>query len=149
MKVILDVFLNVRRNIFQSKKALNCPELPKSSTITVRAGWIIDAIAVDGNQVGGNGGHPYVTELLLKEKVTAVEFGYHYGNGFWPTGTMCSLTIYTNVDDYGPYSNQAGCRDIQRVNVPAGMSFQKFMKQNAEETTDGNWGGTGVTINRN
>ena len=131
-------------------KALECPELPKSSTITVRAGWIIDAIDVDGYNVGGQGGNPYVTELGLKEKVIAVEYGFYVSNdGFWPTGTMCSLTIYTNFDDYGPFSRRDGCSDIKKVHIPSNMSFQRFMKKNAEETNDGSWGGTGVTINRN
>ena len=130
---------------------MNCPELPKSSKITVNAGWIIDAIDVDGYKVGGEGGNAYVSELGMKEKVTAVEYGYYPpgADGFWPTGTMCSLTIFTNIDDYGPYSRRSGCQDVKRINIPAGMSFQKFMKKNAEAINDGGWGGTGVTINRN
>ena len=123
---------------------------PKSSTIIVNSGWIIDAITVDGYKVGGNGGAKYEIELGIKEKVTAVEYGYlRYGDGFWHTGTMCSLTIFTNIDDYGPYSRRGACQDIKRIEIPAGMSFQKFMKKNAEGTNDGNWAGTGVTINRN
>ena len=86
----------------------------------------------------------------MKEKVTAVEYGFYpSSSGFWPTGTMCSLTIFTNIDDYGPYSRRNGCKDIKRIEIPAGMSFQKFMKKNSEAINDGSWAGTGVTINRN
>ena len=131
-------------------KALQCPTYPTSSIITVKAGWIIDAIDVDGLWIGGTGGRKYITELGLKEKVTAIEYGYHHDeDGYWHTGSMCSFTIYINYDDYGPFGRHPrGCTDIQKMDVPSDMSFKQFMKKNAEETNDGRWSNLGVTIPR-
>ena len=120
-----------------------------SSTITVRAGWIIDGLDVDGSNFGGPGGNPNVIELGPKETVTAVEYGFWPARiGFWPTGTMCSLKIYTNFNNYGPYSERDRCSDIKKIFVPFDMSFEQFMKKYAEETNDGSWGGSVLTINR-
>ena len=49
---------------------------------------------------------------------------------------------------YGPYAGRDSCQDIQRIEIPDGMSFQNFMKKSAEDRNDGSWGGTVVTINR-
>ena len=122
--------------------------LPVPSRIVVRAGWIIDAIDVDGHFVGGEDGRAHVTNLGQKEKVTAIEFGYQSKDDFWPTGTMCSLTIFTNIGEYGPFAGRDSCQDVQRVEIPIGMSFQDFMKKSAEDIIDGSWGGTAVTIDR-
>ena len=142
----MDPWLGLFSVVFSS------PEPPVSSRITVRAGWVIDAIDVDGHYVGGKGGSAHVFELDQEEKVTSIEFGYQSEDGFWPTGTMCSLTIFTNMGDtdkhYGPYAGRDSCQDIQRIEVPGGMSFQNFMKKSAEDMNDGSWGGTIVTINR-
>ena len=127
---------------------MECPELPISSTITVRAGWIIDEIDVDGYSVGGKGGGPVVYKLGLGEKVTAVEYGYQ-GGTFWPTGTMCKLTIHTNFAEYGPLAYKRGCQNVKTVQIPSNISFQKFMKENAEAISDKSWAGTAVTIHRN
>ena len=130
---------------FHPSKALECREFPSSSTITVKSGWVIGAIDVDGYKVGNGGGFGYVTKLAPKEKVTAIEYGYMEHEN-WATGTLCSLTIHTNFDEYGPYSYRygySGCFNIKRVEIPSDISFKNFLKKNAEETTDGD-----ITIHR-
>ena len=112
-------------------------EIDVTDRITVHYGSVINALTVDGLRIGTGGGESHI-DLAGNEKITRIQFG-HPMNTFWPSGTMCALTMYSNtLQEYGPYSARPDCTNIAAIEIPSNMSFKPFFQAKAGTVSNHN-----------
>ena len=101
---------------------------------------------MDGLRIGGTGGAESHIDLARNEKIFRIQFG-HPTNTYWPSGTMCALTIYSintdiiysnTVQEYGPYSARPDCTNIAAIEIPSNMSFKQFFEAKAGTVSNQN-----------
>ena len=115
---------------------LECPDaiICSDSTspqleIAVHAGYVVDAIEVNGRGFGSQyGGNRQDVTIQPAEKVRQIKYGIHrnsvgadYNNG------ICGLHFITEAVIYGPYADP--CETEYTVSISEDLTLPEFLKQ--------------------
>jgi len=107
----------------------------EKTRVAIYHGDILDAIEVDGQLFGGNGGNRHEINLAPDERVESFEYDLPT-HSYW-AGGMCKILINTNKTTYGPYGGVPNEQTKQHITIPSGTTFKEFLQANSAKTHRG------------